>query len=122
MPLAKDLVQVGFSPGQAGGANGQVAPSVSAAGTVITDATDLSASINFISTVAASTGVQLYFGQVGDDMWVFNSGANLLRVYPPSSSHQINQIAAGSAHLLPIDTGCLYKLVSTTQVIGLMSR
>ena len=121
MPLAKDLVQVGFSPGQASGANGQVAPSVSAAGTVITDATDLTASINYVTTVAASSGVQLYFGQVGDDMWVFNSGANTLRVYPPSTSHGINQIAAGTAHLLATETGCLYKLVSTTQVVGLLS-
>ena len=121
MPLAKDLVQVGFSPGQAGGANGQVAPSVSAAGTTISDATDLSASINYLTTVAASSGVQLYFGQVGDDMWVFNSGANPVLVYPPSSSHQINQIAAGSAHVLSTETGCLYKLVSTTQVVALLS-
>ena len=122
MPLARDLVSVGFSPGQAGGANGQVAPSVSAAGTTINDATDLVASINYVSTVAASSGVQLYFGQVGDDMWVFNAGANALKVYPPSSSHTINQLSAGSAMILPINTGCMFKLISSTVVVGLLSR
>ena len=121
MPLAKDMVAVGFSAGSASGANGQVAPSVSAAGTVITDATDLVATINYITTAAASSGVQLYSGQVGDDMWVFNSGANPVRVYPPSTSYQINQIAAGSAHILAVDTGCLYKFVSSTQIVALLS-
>ena len=121
MPLAKDLVAVGFSPGQAAGAGGQIAPSVSAAGTTISDATDLTASVNYVSTVAASTGVQLYFGGVGDSMVVYNGGANTLKVYPPSTSHSINQLSAGTAMNLAANTFCAYYLVTTTRVIADLS-
>lgn len=121
MPLAKDLVSVGFAAGQASGAGGQIAPSVSAAGTVIGDATDLVASGNYVSTVGSGAGVQLYFGQIGDDMWVYNGGANTLKVYPPSASHTINQLAAGSAMNLSINTYCLFKLVTSTRVVADLS-
>ena len=121
MALAKDLVAVGFSPGQAAGAGGQIAPSVSAAGTTITDATDLTASVNYVSTVASGAGVQLYFGGVGDSMVVYNAGANALKVYPPSTSHTINQLSAGTAATLPINTFCNYYLVTSTKVIADLS-
>ena len=121
MALARNIMGGGFSAGQAKATNGRIASAVSAAGTTITTATDLVADVNFVSTVGSSAGVQLAFGELGDSQIVHNSGANPLSVYPPSSSHQINQIAAGGAHLLAIDTTCTYYIVSTTQIIGLLS-
>lgn len=121
MPLASDVVKAGVSAGSAKGFNGQVAPSVSAAGTVITDATDLTATVSYVSTVASGAGVQLPNCEVGDDCWVYNAGANALKVYPPTATCAINQIAAGSAQTLATNTGCLYKRVSTTQVMAMLS-
>lgn len=121
MALARDLVATHFSPGQAKGVGGQIAPTVSAAGTIITDATDLVASVNVVTTVAASSGVQLYFGELGDSMMVYNGGANILLVYPPSSSHTINQLSAGTAMQLAVSTACTFTLVTSTRVIALLS-
>ena len=121
MALAKDLVSTGFSPGQAKGIGGQVASAVSAAGTVITDATDLVASVNRVSTVASGAGVQLTFGEIGDSQWVYNGGANPLKVYPPSSSHTINQLSAGTAVTLPQYTYCVFHLITSTIVLANMS-
>ena len=115
MALASELVNGGFSPGQARAIGGQINSGVSAAGTVITDATDLTAGHNIVTTVAASSGVQLPSANIGDEVFVYNGTAtNSLKVYPDSSSNTINQIAAGSAMLLAPYTGCTYKKATTT--------
>ena len=56
MAMAKEMMLGGLSWGQAKAINGQVNSSVTAAGTTITDATDLNASINVVTTAAASSG------------------------------------------------------------------
>ena len=121
MALALNIMRGGFSAGQAKAINGSIASAVSAAGTTIATATDLVADINFVSTVGSSAGVQLASGELGDSQIVHNSGANPLSVYPPSATHGINQIPVGSAHILSVDTTCTYYIVSTTQIIGLLS-
>lgn len=121
MALARDMMRGGMSAFGARAANGAVAPSVSAAGTSITDATDLAATTNFVTTVAASSGVQLPSMEVGDNCVVYNSGANTLTVYPDGSSVAINQLAAAAGVLLPIETGMLFWKVSATQIIAFQS-
>lgn len=119
--LARDICLGGTSAMSAQAINGRVATGLTAAGTVITDALDLNATVNLVSTVAANTGVQLYSAQVGDEMEVYNGGANALKVYPEASTSQINQLAAGSAHTLGTNTACKYRKVSATQWIAFMS-
>ena len=119
--LARDISAGGTSAMSAQAINGRVATGLTAAGTTISDALDLNATINVVSTVAASTGVQLYSMLIGDEMEVYNAGANSLKVYPQSSSVAINQLAAGSAMLLPVATGCKYRQVSATQIIAYLS-
>ena len=121
MALAADIMLGGFSPGSARAVGGQVQTAISAAGTVITDATDLTRSINVVSTVAASSGVQLPMMNVGESMIVYNGGANTLRVYPGSTSIAINQITAGSAHQLAVTTAAQYHQVSSTQIVAFQS-
>ena len=80
MALAKDLVQGGFSAGQAsavGGGSGTVA----AAGSANTDATPVTASISFVTAADGTKGVILT-GQIGDSQTVQNSSASTLKVYP----------------------------------------
>ena len=75
-----------------------VGSALTAAGTVITDALDLTKFINVITTTAASTGVQLPsewpIGQMGI---VQNGGANALNLFPHSASGTINGGSAGAA-------------------------
>ena len=119
--LARDITQSGVSAGTAQGINGRVATGLTAAGTVIGDALDLNATVNVVSTVAAGSGVQLYSMQIGDEMEVYNAGANPLTVYPDSATVAINQLAVGVGVVLPVSTGCKYRKVSATQIIGYLS-
>ena len=96
MALAVDIMKGGTSSGQAQAINGQVSPAITSLGTTIADAFDLIASINVVTTTAASTGVQLpAVSMVGDEVEILNLGANTLTVYPDQSANRINQIAAG---------------------------
>lgn len=119
--LARDISRGGTSAGQAQAINGAVATGLTAAGTAIGDALDLNATVNVVSTVAAGAGVQLYSMQVGDEMEVYNGGANALLVYPDSATVAINQLAVGSGHTLATNTGCKYRKVSSTQIVAFLS-
>lgn len=121
MGLAANIVRSGFSGGQAKGLNGAIATGLTATGTVITDAFDMVADVNVFGTVSSGTGAQLPSCELGDTLWVYNGGANTLKVYPDSSSAQINQITAGSAMTLAPNTGCLYVRITTTRWLANLS-
>jgi hypothetical protein len=68
---------------------------ITAAGTTVADATQLTAVYNNITTVAAGTGVKMW--NVGTSMiFVRNGGANALNVYGVDASATINGGGAGS--------------------------
>ena len=92
-----------------------VTTGVTAAGTTITDATQLSSFINIVSTTAASTGVKLNsswpVGQIG---LVQNNGANALNLFPPTASLTINGGSAGAAVTIAAAAGNLIIRLSST--------
>lgn len=112
--LARDVMGGGTSAGQAKAMNGRVANSLTAAGTTLSDALQLDATVNRITTCASGAGVKLFNGEIGDEMEVYNGGANQCVVYPHSSSGTINQISAGTGMILPIFTSCKYRRISAT--------
>ena len=120
--LARDIMGGGTSAGQAKAMNGRVAPSLTAAGTVLSDALALNATVNRITTCASGAGVRLFNGELGDELEVYNDGASQCIVYPHSSSGTINQLSAGSGVILPIDTCCKFRRVTTTVWIAHLSR
>src|SRR5690242_16813853 len=73
---ATDLLGAGFAPAQAQAIGGGTpATALSAAGTTLATATDLTSAINLVSTAAASSGVALPLNSnVGDQITVFNDG------------------------------------------------
>lgn len=73
---------------------------ITAAGTVITDATDLEHDFNVITTAAASTGVQLPDWPVGSVVEVHNHGAQTVNVFPHSASGTIQSGGGGSAQTI----------------------
>jgi hypothetical protein len=97
------------------------ATSVSAAGTTQGTATELAAADNEVTTVASGAGVILSSKlSAGDEQTVFNGGVNPLKVYPPSGM-SINSLTANLPMTLAVNTGVLFKCVSTTRVFGVLS-
>ena len=97
------------------------ATSVSAAGTTQGTATELTAADSEVTTVASGAGVALSSKLApGDEQCVFNAGANSLKIYPPSG-FKINALSTNAAMLLAVNTGVMFKCVSTTRVFGVLS-
>ena len=97
-----------------------VGAAISAAGTTQGTATELTNTLNGLTTVAASSGVRLWAGSSGDCQIVYNGGANAVRVYPPTSA-RINGLAVNTPHVLATGTACQYWFISAAQVVGVLS-
>ena len=121
MATAVDIMRGGHSAHGARAINGQVQPAVSAAGTAISDATDLVSSINVVTTAAADSGVQLPSAQIGDEVEILNLGANAVTVYPDASANQINALSAGSGFLLATNTAVKLRKFTSTRWAGFLS-
>ena len=121
MATAVDIMKGGTSAGTALAINGQANTSITSAGTTISDATDLTTSINVITTAAASTGVQLQSAMIGDQVEILNLGANAVTVYPDSSSNRINQLSAGTGFTLAANTAVKLRKFSSTRWMAWLS-
>lgn len=75
---------------------GSFATGISAAGSDNTDATQLVADFNVVTTVGSGEGVLLPDVEAGSDITVINGDTNALLVYPPSGG-QINDLTATTA-------------------------
>lgn len=117
MALAKEMMGVGFSAGQASGLGGQYV-TVAAAGSAQTDATPITASMCLVTAADGTKGVILT-GQVGDSVWVQNSSASTLKVYPPTGAAiavpGTGLGSANAAYSQTLHAVVVYKCVSTTQ-------
>jgi hypothetical protein len=121
MALAKDIMQGGFSAGSARAVNGNILTGISAAGTTISDATDLLASINVIGTATAGSGVQLPSMMLGDLVEVYNGGSGAMFVYPDQTTVAINQLSAGAGFLLAPNTGVMVRKLTSTSAVAYLS-
>lgn len=120
MATANDIMKGGCSAGQAAGINGTVNSAISAAGSTQGTATSLTASINVITTAAASTGVVLSDSMIGDEYDILNLGGNTLTVYPPSGA-QINAIAANGGFSLGTNSACKVRKFTATRWMAWLS-
>lgn len=94
---------------------------LTAAGTGQSDALQLTAAINQVTTAAASTGVKLYASPAaGSWQIVYNGGVNPLKVYPQTSG-TINGLAANIGMTLPVKTSCMFFAASATAWMGVLS-
>ncbi len=85
----------GLSAVAAQSINGNSATALIAAGTTQATAASLPAANNFIGTAAASSGVILPPGNPGDEIFIYNGGANAVTVYPPVGG-ALNNLAANT--------------------------
>ena len=119
--LARDITRGGTSAGSAQAMNGAVGTGIAAAGSIITDATDLNATVNVVSTVSAGQGVQLPSMMIGDEVQVYNATTTALKVYPDQSTVAINQLTVGAAVSLGQFQGAMFRKVTSTQVWMILS-
>ena len=120
MAWAKEIMQGGTSAGTAKAINGGVSASITAAGTTQTDAFDLNASINVITTAAASTGVQIPSLEIGDETEILNLGANSVTVYP-ASGERINSLTTNTGFVLATATAVKVRKFTTTRNVAWLS-
>lgn len=97
MAVAARLVVTGISAQQASAIQGVVGNGLTATGSTQATALALPGDVNYFTTVAASTGTILPAMNPGDEVTIYNKGANALAVYPPTGAI-INAIAANSAY------------------------
>ena len=121
MGYAKNIMAAGI-PATAAAADtiSSVQTAISAAGTTQGTATTIQADWNDLGTVASGAGVILYNGVIGDSCYVYNGGANAVKVYPPLSG-QINQLSANTAHVLAPNTAAVYYKITSTAWRGIVS-
>ena len=103
------------------GANSLTATSITAAGTTQATATILLAQDNEVTTVASGAGVVVTNLLLpGENMTVFNAGANAVKVYPPTGV-QINALGSNNGFSLSPNTGVMLRMVSTSRIFGVLS-
>ena len=112
MSLQQRLVQAGFSANQAVGVQGTVASGLTATGTTQATALPLGADNNAFSTVPANSGALLPQMNPGDDITVYNGGANSLAIYPPVGG-QIKGLGVNAAYSLATATPLCYVVCIT---------
>jgi hypothetical protein len=117
-PLLNALVQrTGGGTGIANKVTPSTAP-LAATGLTMDDALPLTQDWNHVGTVPPGSGVQIAPAltlQPGNDIWVFNNGANNLNVHPPDNNTKIDGLAPGTAFsLAPGKTRC-FQLWTPTQ-------
>ena len=117
MAFAKNMMQGGFSAGQADAIGGSVA-SVSAtpAGTQAT-ALVVSADYNLVTFSSGSCAVRLYAGGPGDSCAVINAGSSAMFVWPPSGVAFLGT-ATNAAVTVATSGNCTFTCVNTVTWIA----
>ena len=124
MAYATEAMQGGLSAGTALAIGGQGA-SVAAAGSAITDATVVKASISIVTAADGTKGVKLV-GSIGDEVWLFNNSGSTLLVYGDASTVAISVAgtglgSAGTAFSQLTYKATSYKKQSATQWFAVTS-
>lgn len=87
---------------------------VTAAGTNLATATELTKPLNVLGTVASGTGVRIGKALIGELVWIRNSGANTVNIFPIMSTAAINGGTAGAAVTLATTKNALLFPISDT--------
>lgn len=90
---------------------------LTAAGTTISDAYQMTGVFHHFTTVAASSGAKLWNAPLYTKIELVNSGANALALYPPDGSGTINGGGAGSAVSIAVNGYVVCVKVSATNWI-----
>ena len=114
MTQAALLMGSGLSASAARHIVGTTQSGLTATGTTQADALALT-DVNEFTTVASGTGGLIPLGcNRGDDIFVYNIGANTLTVYPPVGE-SINALSANAGFSVATAKTCIFRKVSPTR-------
>lgn len=96
---------------------------VTAVGTALSGAAALTGAVNNVTTAGGQTAVILPVkgDYPSQPIYVHNLTATTALVFPPSTSVQINQIAAGSSFSVAQNLTAVFIQVSATRYIAMLS-
>jgi hypothetical protein len=117
MSLQSRLVAAGLSATAAAAIQGTVANGLVATGTTQATALPLGADNNDFLTVPAGTGALLPAMNPGDDITVYNGGANALLIYPPVGG-QIKGLGTNAGYSLATTPLCYVVCISPLQYVA----
>lgn len=122
MAIALNIIHLGESPFTTTQIQGDVSTSVLPAGTTQATAAQMSAAINDIATTPTNTGVLLpgSASTPGDSIFVYNGGANTLKVYG-ASTESINSGGAGAAFSVATTKSAEFLRMTATAWRALLS-
>ncbi len=122
MTQVAKLMGSGFAGQAARNIVGDSSSGLTATGTTLADAYPLN-DVNEFTTVASSTGARLPLNaSPGDEVWVYvATGQQTLSVYPSTSSEQINAVTAGSAFSVAANKAAIFKKVSATRWVSVLT-
>ncbi len=90
MPIPSRVLAAGSSPLSASVICGDGNAAVTAAGTTITDATQISTVFSNVSSAPASSGVKLPPTEEGAFLCIFNTDSDTINVFPNTTGSTIN--------------------------------
>lgn len=114
-PWSVFLLSLWQRTGQASGIIPSVGVGLVASGNTQAGALTLTLDWNDVGTVAAGSGVLIPPLNAGQDIVIFNSGANVLSVYPPSGK-AIDALAVNAAYSLAVGKMQIFRVLSLTQI------
>lgn len=118
MALAIDIMKGGFSAMSAKAIQGQTNGAVAAAGTTQGTATDLTMSVNAVTS--GTGGVQLPSAEINDEVDICNLSGAAITVYPPSGE-RVNGLASNQGFVLGNNTAVKVKKFTSTRWLGNLS-
>lgn len=117
MAKISHMMAAGFSPAEALRVNGGNFSSggLKATGTNKATSLQLTEVDSYVATVSSGTGVCLVQGDQGDDMSIFNGGANALLVYTPIGiADTITNLSANAGFTVSSMKGCWFNKVTSS--------
>ena len=118
--ITSHILNSGTSPQLAQTIAGSGATGIVATGSSRTDAKQLSASQNAITTSSASTGVLLPKTEMGAEIWIRNDSGQTIAVYPYESSGTTINAGASSVNLATA-TSMVLKAITSTKWMSITS-
>lgn len=121
MALASRLMGSGMAAQAAVNIVGDVSAPLTATGSGQSTALPLSNVVNYVTTTASSTGVQLFGQAISDQLEVYNAGANALSVYGLTGD-TIQGGSANAAFSIAANKGAIFRRVTATAWVANLSN
>lgn len=123
MAFIQRIMAFGTAAGLANNIVGDVSAALTAAGTNKATSLALASAVNYLGTVASSTGVSLPAMNQGDHVEVYNNGANAALVYTTIGvADVINTQSANGGFTVSAQKGATFRKCTSTIVMANYSK